>query len=80
VFTLTELDSGVDFSNLENIGQSFTKTEYGTSIDFYPSGDLGTTTIVYSGFGESGFGEGPFGGGVKTIINNSTSWTNIDTP
>jgi hypothetical protein len=79
-FSSTELDTGVDFVGSQDIGTIFTKVELDEGSDFTLTGDLGTTTIVQSGFGEGGFDEGPFGGGITVVINNSTPWTEIDTP
>lgn len=83
VFSATELDTGVDFSSDLDVGSIFSSTELDSGVDFTPTGDLGHIILTTQvGFGEGGFGEGGFGGDISSVVINqqSTIWTNIETP
>lgn len=70
-----------DFTNIADIGGTFSATELDAGVDFVNTGDLGVITIVGVGFGEGGFGQGPFGGGTSLMISGGvTIWININTP
>jgi hypothetical protein len=69
-----------DFTNIEDSITEFVETDSDDVCPFVMTGDQGTIVTTESGFGELGFGEGPFGGGILSMVNASTEWTEIDTP